>query len=591
MALHCSSSSRRYSCESAAQTLEWMKAITDFLTPFKPLLNAHVVNFFKDRLWESIDREWMDCLRREPVENLLKIPSGIVQESWPASLKEFIFTSRSLVLPREPGQLQTILPDLHVASIGSVLAQGMNMKKKHEVEILAAVVNTIANCVGARTVLDVGAGQGYLAQVLSFEYHFSVIAIDASSHHGTITSARSERMKKHYAAKIHKSQAGNKDLKVPQTVTCQVLSSDTLKTLSATLLCKANVEPSREVGKSTEAPILEGFEVNGGKQSSSFNDQSIESPLVLAGLHACGDLSATMLRTLLDCKEVKALVSIGCCYNLLSEECSENTTSTCGFPMSDGAKLPGFSLGKNARDLACQSAERWRSLTKDAALQNFEVHAFRAAFQMVILKYYPNVLITSPSIGRQGKAMRRQQLRRVLQSQLSVEEHFNSPSVAKHEHSEKDADLPIMKSIEVGGIQVQHKDFPSKDDKINTCAQSAKKILYSGTGCEQTQSFRGSDKFMLFEEFSKSGLSRLGLSSPCAIDLLGIWKDAQPFSELVGPYWSLRATLGPVVETFLLLDRLLFLQERHTLVPEVTILPLFDPTLSPRNLAIIARKF
>lgn len=38
---------RRYSCVSASQTLEWMNAIADFLTPFKPLLNAHVVNFFK----------------------------------------------------------------------------------------------------------------------------------------------------------------------------------------------------------------------------------------------------------------------------------------------------------------------------------------------------------------------------------------------------------------------------------------------------------------------------------------------------------------------------------------------------------------
>lgn len=60
------------------------------------------------------------------------------------------------------------------------------------------------------------------------------------------------------------------------------------------------------------------------------------------------------LRTFLDCKEVKALVSIGCCYNLLSEQCSEDTGSKCGFPLSTGAKLSGLSLGKNALDLACQ---------------------------------------------------------------------------------------------------------------------------------------------------------------------------------------------------------------------------------------------
>jgi hypothetical protein len=35
-----------------------------------------------------------------------------------------------------------------------------------------------------------------------------------------------------------------------------------------------------------------------------------------------------------------------------------------------------------------QSAERWRSLTKDIARQNFDIHAFRAAFQMVSVIYF-----------------------------------------------------------------------------------------------------------------------------------------------------------------------------------------------------------
>lgn len=34
---------------------------------------------FQDRLWESVNAEWIDCLRREPIQNLLLIPSGAVQ--------------------------------------------------------------------------------------------------------------------------------------------------------------------------------------------------------------------------------------------------------------------------------------------------------------------------------------------------------------------------------------------------------------------------------------------------------------------------------------------------------------------------------
>lgn len=59
--------------------------------------------------------------------------------------------------------------------------------------------------------------------------------------------------------------------------------------------------------------------------------------------------------------------------------------------------------------------------------------------------------------------------------------------------------------------------------------------------------------------------------------------------DLIGPYWSLRAALGPVLETFILLDRLLFLQEQGNLI-EALMLPIFDPILSPRNVAIIAKK-
>lgn len=61
------------------------------------------------------------------------------------------------------------------------------------------------------------------------------------------------------------------------------------------------------------------------------------------------------------------------------------------------------------------------------------------------------------------------------------------------------------------------------------------------------------------------------------------------FQELIGPFWSLRAALGPLVETYILLDRLLFLQEQGNSI-EASLFPIFNPTLSPRNMAIIARR-
>ncbi|XP_059591662.1 uncharacterized protein LOC100262853 isoform X2 [Vitis vinifera] len=512
-------SSSKYSCGSASETLEWIHAIHQFLTPYSFLINAHVVNFFNDRLWEAIDEDWIDCLKNEPVDHLLQIPSGIFQDHWPPSLQQFVIALSSLVLPRHQAGLESILPNMGMTSLDSVLTQGMNMKKKHEVEVLSAVVDSIANSVGADTIVDVGAGQGYLAQVLSFQYQLSVVAIDSCSHHGNVTNARAERIKKHYAAQMRKSGSGSRSLNVPKTVTCRVMSADMLKAVNDMLLSEDDVQCPQQIGQSISQPSHPGLDK---RRLPSLCDVHNESSFVLAGLHACGDLSVTMLRTFLECKEVKAVVSIGCCYNLLSEEVCESSSSQCGFPMSNVIKSAGLSLGKSSRDLACQ----------------------------VLYRYYPEVLITSPAIGRQGKALRRQQQRRNLESSLQ----------------------------------------PEKDDKAAFAME--KDSLFQGISSDETtisDAINSVDKYSLFEKFCKSGLCRLGLKPLPDVNFKEVWEEAAPFAEFIGPYWSLRAALGPLLETLILLDRLLFLQEQGSSV-EAVMLPIFDPVLSPRNVAIIAKK-
>ncbi|KAM0825304.1 hypothetical protein ACQ4PT_069644 [Festuca glaucescens] len=300
------------SCETAEQTREWMEAIAAFLGRHRPLLEAHVVNFFKvpypsplssgteilapavppvvqfvsatgsllvaagvlDRLWETVDAEWMECLRGEPVERLLMLPSGPLAK----------FTAG--IYPH--GEF---LPDSRVASIGTVLAQGMNTKKKHEIETLSVMVDAVARSCGAKTVVDVGSGQGYLAQALSFEYQLPVVAIDASSHHASVTNTRAERIKKHYAAKCVEKQ----QFTVPRTVTCHVLSSDTL---AAVTLDACQDDHGQHVTKT-----------NNCTETSPQNGKPNHSvpQLVLAGLHACGDLSVNMLRVFASCEQVQAL--------------------------------------------------------------------------------------------------------------------------------------------------------------------------------------------------------------------------------------------------------------------------------------------
>uniref|UniRef100_A0A2N9IXS6 Methyltransferase domain-containing protein n=1 Tax=Fagus sylvatica TaxID=28930 RepID=A0A2N9IXS6_FAGSY len=432
--------------------------------------------------------------------------------------------------------------------------------------------------------------EGYLAQVLSFQYQHSVVAIDACSHHGSITDARAERIKKHYAAQMRRSQSGNWSLNVPKTITCRVMSIDMLKALTGMSPHKDDIEQLRLFEEDNAK--LEGEKL---KSSCSANH---DTSLVLAGLHACGDLSVTMLKTFLECKEVKAIVSIGCCYNLLSEEGIDNPETQCGFPMSAGVKSAGFSLGKTSRDLACQSAERWRGMEKDAGLHNFELHSFRAAFQMFIMdpywdltftrnqdwesealttyrdlnakagllensagglqrvlcKYYPEVTITNPSIGRQGKALRRRQQRKV-ESPLHHKE-IMCPSL----HSNTKGSFPNIESTELETAElykqwtlkqlgcifwvviVENTGLAMDTDALSHGISSSK-----STRCEEPKSV---DKYALFEKFSQSGLCRLGLKPSQDINFHEIWKEAEPFALvlcLVGVMWVMPIMVAELV--------------------------------------------
>nr|XP_025968608.1 protein RRNAD1 [Dromaius novaehollandiae] len=90
-----------------------------------------------------------------------------------------------------------------------------------------------------------------------------------------------------------------------------------------------------------------------------------------------------------------------------------------------------------------------------------------------------------------------------------------------------------------------------------------------------------------FVEYARLGLPRVGLD-PAALPL-----DSEAVRSMlrqqqrVVAFFSLVLLLVPLVETLILLDRLLYLRERGF---QCALIPLFDPLLSPRNLVLVAAK-
>ncbi len=180
----------------------------------------------------------------------------------------------------------------------------------------------------------------------------AVVAVDACAHHSNVTNERATRIEKHYNAQLHKTQQGvrlflwwvfmwpkyvsilvllapsascrktgcslclegsqgcsvvifflltvgvdysSKELCVPRTVTCSVGSGETHTALASLMLALHN--QSQE----SEEPMLSTADHNCvNKHASHLKERSSPQDVaaVLAGLHACGDLSATMLRCL-----------------------------------------------------------------------------------------------------------------------------------------------------------------------------------------------------------------------------------------------------------------------------------------------------
>ena len=67
------------------------------------------------------------------------------------------------------------------------------------------------------------------------------------------------------------------------------------------------------------------------KHSAITNEVTLNKPkdsFILVGLHTCGDLSPTLLRTFVECSEVKGIVLVGCCYMNLTMNTNESNCET-----------------------------------------------------------------------------------------------------------------------------------------------------------------------------------------------------------------------------------------------------------------------
>lgn len=230
------------------------------------------------------------------------------------------------------------------------------------------------------------------------------------------------------------------------------------------------------------------------------------------------------------------LALVGCCYNLVSEEADEGgaciaarskTKSLPGFPMSSA--FQSTRLGHTCRNLACQGSLEGQ---KHPGAATFCAILARAGLQVQ----------SSPPCGFSELLLR----------------------IACYHSRQYTQGMAKRNGIE-----------PARRVR----ARAASKWL-------RRQPNQGEEEFA---EFARQSFTKSGFDAPCSEEARAVWREkCEPVLPHLRAFLAMRALLSGPVEAAIHMDRLAFLLEHG--IHNASIQPIFHHGVSPRNIAVLARK-
>uniref|UniRef100_A0A8C6S875 Ribosomal RNA adenine dimethylase domain containing 1 n=1 Tax=Neogobius melanostomus TaxID=47308 RepID=A0A8C6S875_9GOBI len=530
--------------------------LTSFLSQYSHLSDSYIIEFFTENLWQTLPACWQSVLKdlsSPQIADLLldatckdrRYPSV-----WPLSLLAFRATAHALAFPREDSHSReavagTVKPDefqennSQSSLLGHIFRKHVKPKKQHEIRKLGTLVKLICDETGCSQVVDVGSGQGHLTRFLSYGLGLSVTAIEADQHLVSMATVFDRQL---LWALDKEKQKRNCSFPIPDSSPCHVAgwvnpsatwkdflrqlktsppgvnqSPPTFAPLKKKLKGSTHETKVQETDQTSPTAVAHGHlnktEVSSSTNCSNFNEDSTDREsfpdFVLTGLHACGDLSATLLRHFVKCPHVRGITSVACCYMKITTkehpappglvQCpasqTTDTRSEFGYPMSSWVKgLPGHALSYKAREGSCHAIEDYiRRLREDS--ERLRTHCYRAMLESFI--------------------------------------------------------RDVRADLRRAGIQTIKKAH-----------------------------------LLPFTEYARLGLPRVGLPSDLPLDSARVEAMLKHQGRVV-VFFSLALLLCPVVETLVLLDRIIYLQENGV---DSQLVPLFNPNLSPRNFVLVALK-
>ncbi|KAG0374111.1 hypothetical protein BGX24_010817 [Mortierella sp. AD032] len=221
---------------------EYLVCLKAFLSGCEPVTDLMIVDYFTTNSWETrMPQSWreafespqgklssLDLMHLVSLGHLREFkdtPAGLSADQlanrdtemtsadgdegvqdWPESLKDFVKMVKILSINR------TLDPDYakFKNTLDIHLIPGMSPKKLHEVEILSGLMASTAKEHSIRSVIDLGAGQGYLSRVLAFQHQLCVLGVDSNTIQTCGAQTTQKRTEKLFVNKSKMKNAGGK---------------------------------------------------------------------------------------------------------------------------------------------------------------------------------------------------------------------------------------------------------------------------------------------------------------------------------------------------------------------------------------------
>jgi len=166
------------------------EALIAFLQQCRWLWDCHISDVVAKKTWKSAPEHWLEALAPLSPDELLACLAGAIPPSWPSDLRDWLQSTQQLAVPRDrqsqwpcicslrlqeqlPGcaqahsygrccscsdapALTSQAPQQQVLHAPRCLPVGINPKKQHEIEAVAALVAGLVGDLGADLVMDIG---------------------------------------------------------------------------------------------------------------------------------------------------------------------------------------------------------------------------------------------------------------------------------------------------------------------------------------------------------------------------------------------------------------------------------------------------